>query len=270
MAHHLGVASQTRRDDDPPGIVQPVFIKDDQGMLRPYRMMWPAFWGWLDQDRILPADPESIHRTIRRTLRVRTDFQQELAAPPASTSGGDSAGDPAATFRKRIEASLKKLAEKPPREASEPVYLAGGKVYRLGDSGELVEQLGAREAAPYAWALGHDVRPARQSLGSRGCQECHAGGAPIFHSVVRAVGPAPDSQPIERPMHQWSGYDTALLAAWERLFRLRPLFKWSAAAALALLVALLLAMIMRGVQRLVVALSRRLLHGRGDICGEIR
>jgi hypothetical protein len=262
MAHRLGMASQTRQDSDPPQIVQPVFRKDEQGILHPYRVLWPAFWGWKNPDRIVPANPETIHRAIRRTLRVRSDFRQELQPPASKADSGDGDGAMDATFRARITASLKALAGKPPSEKSEPVYVAGGKVYRLGPGEQLVVETGAEEAAPYTWALGHDVRPARLSLGSQGCQECHADAAPIFHSVVRAVGPAPDPTPIERPMYVWSGYDSELLAAWQRLFRLRSLFKWSAAVAIALVASVLVVLSVRGLEGVMLGLSRRLLRRR--------
>ncbi|MCX7017333.1 MAG: hypothetical protein NTW86_33015 [Candidatus Sumerlaeota bacterium] len=42
---------------------------------------------------------------------------------------------------------------------------------------------------PYSWPIAHDVRPAGQSLGARGCQECHAMDAPFFFSLVASVGP---------------------------------------------------------------------------------
>ena len=45
MAHGLGLADEHRSLDDPPGIVEPVFVEQDDGVIAPHRMFWPAFWG---------------------------------------------------------------------------------------------------------------------------------------------------------------------------------------------------------------------------------
>ncbi|MEA2710557.1 MAG: hypothetical protein QOF78_3158, partial [Phycisphaerales bacterium] len=72
----------------------------------------------------------------------------------------------------------------PPAWATgEPVFVTGMQVYKRGASGK-IESFFNLAAAPYAWPLGHDVRGAQQSLGARGCVECHASGAPIFNAKV--------------------------------------------------------------------------------------
>jgi len=266
MAHALGIPSQTRHDDDPPGIVEPVFFKNGRGQLAPYRMMWPAFWGWIRGDRIVPARPDVVAKRLRRALRVRRDFHTELNRASLSDAerreaiGAEAAHTPpdrltdtqrqaieratltkaARGFQEKLVKALTTLSKQPGRENARAVFVAAGKAYRLTEDGAHVESFDHVAAKPYAWPLAHDVRPARQALGATGCTECHQHDAPLFYSRVTAVGPAPEQAPVERTMHTIAGYDTVLLAAWENTFRWRAIFKWFGFVAVAVVALVLL------------------------------
>ena len=82
MAHNFGKATQTRTDDDIPGIVQPVFLKNANGVLHPNRMMWPAFFGWKDGDSIKPMLPEHMVTTMRQRsspFRPSRNFREDAS-----------------------------------------------------------------------------------------------------------------------------------------------------------------------------------------------
>ena len=79
-------------------------------------------------------------------------------------------------------------------------------------------------AGPYLWPLGHDVRPAAQSLGVRGCTDCHARNAP-FHFGRITLENDTAQRPIEF-MYELQGMDPALIRVWASSFTYRPLFKW--------------------------------------------
>lgn len=266
LAHALGIPSQSRTDDDPPAIVQPVFRKNGDGQLAPYRMMWPAFWGWMTDERIQPARPDALQKRLRRALRVRRDFQTELGKATLSAEerkellGEDAWQGPperwsaaqrraveravrtkaAAAFRQKLVKALTALSAKPDVPNARAVYVSGGKAYRLNADGTDVETFDHAAARPYLWPLGHDVRPARQALGATGCAECHRGGAPIFYGRVTARGPAPDASPPTETMYALAGYDPQLLAAWEDAFRWRSVFKALGFVALGAVVLMLL------------------------------
>ncbi len=87
--------------------------------------------------------------------------------------------------------------------------------------------------APYTWPLAHDVRPAAQSLGVRGCDDCHASDAPLFFGTVAL----PDEV---RSMTAFHGYDATLAKVWGLGFVGRPIFKWFGIACAVLIAALLL------------------------------
>jgi len=53
-----------------------------------------------------------------------------------------------------------------------PVYVTSGKLHRI-ESGKLVSE-NHQMAEPYFWQFAHDVRPAAQSLGVKGCSDCHS------------------------------------------------------------------------------------------------
>ena len=282
MAHALGMAAQTRGDKDLPEIVEPVFQVDAEGVIHPYRMTWPAYWGWLDGDEITPIDPVEAFRTLRRALRIRQDFRAELATAALGDDektallGAELAGKPevelpgeaaaklaaalraksATAFREKLGTGLQALAKT--RADAAPVYVSAGKVYRLDAAGQKVEVIaGHPAAAAYAWPLAHDVRPARQSLGVFGCKECHSSRSPLFYGTVTALGPAADDAPLQTRMFELMKLNPTLLAAWEQSFRVRTAFKWAGFAALGATALVLILCLMLGVNGLLNLIRRK-------------
>jgi hypothetical protein len=131
-------------------------------------------------------------------------------------------------------------------DGAEPVFVSAGKVYKL--SGEdAVETFEHAAAEPYMWKFAHDVRPARQSLGVKGCYDCHTLGAPLFESTVTAVGQTPTMSRLVSAMHEMAGYDKMKIDAWALSFISRTAFKYFAYAAMGVLSLVLLAYVLRGI-----------------------
>ena len=272
LAHQLGLPSH-HEGDPPPGIVTPIFKRDGEGgVLYPHRMMWPAFWGAMKDEQITPLNPEAVYEATRKTLRVRRPpFAEEVMDADLSSSekkellGEDRykvdedeltedekaklADAMAETGRKnwqeKLVGALNDLKEGV-EEGAVPVYVSGGKAYRLAADGT-AEEFENEATEPYAWKLAHDVRPARWSLGAKGCFDCHAEGAPIFEGKFTAMGPAPDEEPVTTAMYEIaeSEFDKTRLDAWNQSFQGRTAFKWlgfvsSGAVGLILLTYLLL------------------------------
>jgi len=283
LSHGLGLKLHDS-GDTPPGIVAPVFKRNGaSGVLYPHRMMWPAFWGTMKDEKITPLNPEFVYKIAGRPkLRVRDHEVFAEAVTKAKLSKEDKVqvlGEERAGVRESelteeekaklaelekirgMEAWHGKLAEalgvlkemieekiekKMMEEGVEPVYLSGGKAYRLAEDGS-AEEFDNEATEPYAWKLAHDVRPARWSLGVNGCFDCHAAGAPIFEGKVTAMGPAPDDEPLTQAMYEIaeSEFDKTKLDAWNQSFQGRTAFKWlgfvsSGAVGLILLTYLLL------------------------------
>ncbi len=266
-AHGLGLPSHDYTAALAPGIVAPVLMQDT-GKLYPYRMMWPAFWGRLQDETIVPWNPEAVQKILRRTLRVRrgdtlmqTLTKVRLSSQDKTSLLGEQRAKvdksewteeekakiaefekskALASWREKLVKSLTTLRESGSADGSQPVYVGGGRTFRLGDDGQLVE-FDHPAALPYAWKLGHDVRPARTASGAKGCYECHAAGTPIFTGEVTAMGAVPEDQPITHSMVELAGYDKQRLDLWNASFQGRPLFKIAGFAAMGIVGLILLA-----------------------------
>lgn len=283
MAHGLGLPSHDYSEKMPPGIASPVYLRDGD-MLYPHRMVWPAYWGKLKDGQISPLPPEEVYNALRRTLRVRRGSTFTEAVSEVKMTAEDKAkvlGEERAkvaedeltdeekakletlraamateSFRKKLAEALGDLKKILKEEGSQPVYVAGGRAYRLNDQGA-AETFENSAAKPYAWRFGHDVRPAQASAGITGCFECHAEVSPYFASTVTALGPAPDDQPPTFVMHELAGYDKIMHTAWNLSFQGRTAFKWFGFASLGLVGLVLLAYGSRGVAALARFVQRR-------------
>lgn len=272
MAHGLGLPSHDHSENLVPGVVEPV-LKRDGGMLYPHRMTWPAFWGALREGQLNPLPPEEVQTALRNTLRVRrgqtlkdTLLDVKLTKEEKLAVLGESRAAVAEAelteeekvqlderirqkaqeeFQAKLAKALGELKAIIKQEGAEPVYVAGGKAYRLSGDGQL-EVFEHEAAEPYAWKLGHDVRPARQSLGVGGCFDCHQAGAPIFEGRVTAISPVLDDQPRTYVMYELAGFDKFKLDAWNQSFQGRTLFKWLGFASLGVVSLVLMWYAMRG------------------------
>jgi hypothetical protein len=260
-----------------PGIVTSI-LQDDGGRLYPHRMMWPSFWGSLtgapEDGLIQPLNPEAVYEATRRTLRVRGSDAFAEAVTDVRLSSEDKAavlGEDRAKVRedewtedekakmaelektKGWEAYQEKLAEALgdlkeiiTDEGAEPVYVSGGKAFRLGEDG-LIEAFENAAARPYAWKLAHNVRPAGYSSGVTGCYECHALGSPIFEGQVTTLGQAPVQEPVTQAMYRFADLDKTKLDAWSLSFQSRTLFKWFAFGAMGIVAVVLLSYLFTGI-----------------------
>jgi len=260
IGHELGLSSEHRHHRTLPHMVSPVFLDNEQGKLAPHRAVWPAFWGMkkpaATQDgsageaRIEPLPPEQVAEALSDTL----------PEPPHE-------GIWRSLTRQQIATGLTRLTEETDDLGEGTlVYVAGGKVYAMAGEEDTSEAAdGADEAPtgdtaaseprlmvsrdhdaaePYTWPLGHNVRPAAQSLGAGGCKDCHASDTPMDFSMTAAAtwpeakGAAPTL--ARRQMHEMRGESTAMLTAWNLLFQGRSAFKILTGLSTLLLVAVLL------------------------------
>jgi hypothetical protein len=147
------------------------------------------------------------------------------------------------------------LAALQSESGSDPVvYIAGGKLRRLV-SGE-VRAEDHSQAAPYFWPLGHDVRPKSQSLGVRGCEDCHSADAPILFgkvSVDSPLGPEPAWQMNRFQSKIDASYQSRLAGSW----KYRPWLKGIGLACAALIALICLSYFVKGLDRLTSKLAGR-------------
>ena len=210
-AHGLGLETHHPRDDEPPHIVEPVFVHQDDGTIGPHRMMWPAFWGRLKDGEVTPMEPDAVAKAARSVFRGRRSSRPTTLVPLTAEQ-----------VAKALEEIVAKEKDDEGEPAGEPVYVCGGMLFRLGADGKLV---GAEHAAaePYSWPLAHDVRPAAQSLGLGGCADCHAADAGFFYGRVVAGSPSALEPRAARPMHEFQGLAPDVVYVLARTLIFRPM-----------------------------------------------
>ncbi len=273
MAHALGLPTHHLDASTEPAMVAPVMLQSDD-VLYPHRMVWPAFWGEMKEDQITPLNPEVVQEALRRVLRVRRNSTFTETLGKASLSDEDKVallGEQRAKvsesdlneeeraklrkaeteaavkgFREKLAEALKEFQSAIKTQGAQGVYVAGGRVYRLG-AGDQVEVFSHAAAEPYAWKLAHDVRPARFSSGATGCFECHSLGSPMFDGQVTAMGPAPDAEPPTSKMAELAGYDRTQIDVWNLSFQGRTAFKWFGFASASIVAVVLLSFVLLGV-----------------------
>ena len=206
LAHARGVSNQTRMADSPPKIVEPIFLYVD-GKIAPHKMVWPNFWARMEKDTVKPINPTLVKSASKGAL-------------PAMREAASEGNNP--LTEEQISKTLEGLAAAA-KDAGEPVYISGGKLYKRLPTGKL-SSAEHPAAAPYAWPLAHDVRPAQQALGVRGCTDCHSTDSAIMFGKVAALGPvSPDT--AEKTMCEMRG-DSGLQAwSFASSFTFRPLLK---------------------------------------------
>jgi Zn-finger protein len=170
-AHALGTLGVNKSAEALPHIVTPVFADGANGKISPHKLFWPAFWGIISDDNVAPVALETVSMAVGEVVSEQR--------PPRS-------GDWLGLTAEQISEVLSTMAQK--SIEGQPVYVAGGKLYRLGDSGELTAQQHPAAKASL-WPIAHNVRPAVQSLGVRSCQDCHATDAPFFFGDVEIDSP---------------------------------------------------------------------------------
>ena len=127
----------------------------------------------------------------------------------------------------------------------EPVYVSGGRMYRRGGDGKLTSAEHA-DAEPYAWPLGHDVRAGGQSLGARGCSDCHSEDAPIYFARITPLGPVNPETAAVKYQHELRGDDIAYWSAFAGSFQFRTMLKVMSLSAAAVIAFVLLVYGVRG------------------------
>jgi hypothetical protein len=226
MNHGLGVPTRERTEQDPPTMVEPVFARNERGAIGPHRMLWPAYWGVMDGDKA-ENDPSADEPS--RTIRpLPIDVVQRAAAKVFGRSKPKHAPAGPLTDEEIVVMFMQFTAARK-GGAGEVVYVRDGCILRVDpeDAQRLavVDNANAEAARPYLWPIAHDVRPASQSLGIRGCTDCHSTNAPIYFGGLAAVDePDATGRPFER-MHELRDERMPVVRNWAMLFAGRGAFK---------------------------------------------
>ena len=205
MAHSLGLADDHRSLDDPPRIVEPIFVEQDDGVIMPHRMFWPAFWGIKKDGVVNPLPLDQAQRLVSRILKVPNTEARKYPGGWKSITTSQ-----IQQALERIQTSL--------NEEEKAVYITEGVLYEVIEDTVTAEEHEA--AQPYSWPFAHDVRPAGLSLGVRGCGDCHSSESPFYFAAVAAS----DSAAVKR-MADFQNKDIAMIRLFNFSFKFRPWLK---------------------------------------------
>lgn len=251
-------------------------VADEVAKYAPFRWLWPAYWGVRQADgSIVPLHPEQAAAWLRKPLKVRQDLAAEIGevkltlAQRRELLGEERAKVPEAERTAdevvQLQALEQELRERQINEriadgltaiqaevAGAAVYVSGGRVYELDEERKVVSRSAAEDlagpAAPVFWPIGHNVRPATQSLGAKSCTECHRSDSPYFQEQLTAVAVVPGAEAAELSLPAPMAGDRQRFAAWNQLMTGRAQFKYFALAAVAAAAVGLLAAFLTGMR----------------------
>lgn len=194
-----------------------------------------------------PAESAAVPATGEQAAAPAADTAPEPAEKADASTAEAAQAEPAPApvveemkplTQEQIITVLKELAEQGGLEG-EPVYVSNGKVHKLS-GGNALTAVSNPAAEPYSWPVGHDVRPASQSLGAKGCTECHSDDSPMFMAQVKADTPLQIGQVVSAPMYTLQGLDPGVLEALDEGLKLRVVYMIACVAFAAVLVVALI------------------------------
>lgn len=242
-AHALGVHGASRSADVLPHILFPVLAQQpstylerpehkDQdplankcwGKIGPHKLIWPVYWGTLKDGQVKPI----VLDTVRNVVGI------VIGADRVPRSG-----DWPALTDELVTEALTSL-QKDEGVEGKAVYVCGGKLYQLDETGQLSEVSDHPAAKPYMWPLAHNVRPAAQSLGIRYCEDCHATDAPFLFGKVAVDSPIESEHRSVKEMIEFQNIDPLFNRVFAFTFVFRPWLKVVVLGSCAILAAVLL------------------------------
>jgi hypothetical protein len=154
-------------------------------------MFWPAFWARLEDEKVTPV-----------ALDVVRPIAEKIITPDSNSVKSGTWFD---INEEQIRGVLTALSAE--ASAGKAVYIAGGRLYGLDEEGKLVAEE-SEYAKPYAWPMAHDVRPASQSLGVKGCEDCHDSEAAFMFGNVAVDSPVAEDRDVVKTMADFENIST--------------------------------------------------------------
>ena len=248
-AHRLGTINVNKSPEMLPHIIAPVFAKQPDGKIAPHKLLWPAFWGVMKN---LP-DKNTAGQNV---TPLDIEFVRQTAGEVLAEEKRPTSGDWPALTAEHITKALKSLSSDKSLEGK-VIYIAGGKLYFLDETGKLCQEEGNPAAQPYLWPIAHDVRPAAQALGVRYCTDCHATDAPLFFGAVAIDSPLASQRGSFKKMFEFQDINSRYAWAFAFSFVFRPWLKVIALGSAAIIAAVLLLYALKALASVVKALAER-------------
>lgn len=227
-AHALGTQSVNYSDDTLPHVQWPVFVTGSDGKLTPSKLMWPAYWGVLKDDKVTPLSPKMVKEVASGIL----PYEKELP----------DTGNWAVMSDEMVSGVLAAITAD--GVDGQAVYISGGKLRKI-DSGKLVASDHAAAKA-YTWPIAHNVRGAKQALGVRKCKDCHTTNAAFTFGKIAVDSPMDSDAELTIEMSQLQEVDAFHMRLFAMTFVFRPMMKIVGIAASVLISLVLLVYLLKG------------------------
>jgi len=183
----------------------------------------PRF-GWLVDGKVNPLLSEFVVQSTVSTAGVEQSFTEQ-----------------------QVAMVLEKLKA---QKGGDFVYISGGKMFALGENGELTSS-DHTAAEAYSWPMAHGVRPAAQALGAGSCRDCHSIDSPFFFGSVKGVGPLLTDTVAVKSMHELQDLGPGFHRLFGLTFLFRSIFKTVLFVAACLIGAVLAAYAVLAIRRAV-------------------
>jgi hypothetical protein len=197
------------------------------GKIGPHKLIWPAFWAQLQDNRVTPINIESV-----KSVTSNMTFPEK-----------DNTGSWPEISEEQIAQVLSSLKD---RTDGIPIYIAGGQLYQLSDDGNLSASE-HHAAYPYTWPVSHNVRPAAQSLGIYGCGDCHSTDSPFVFGTVEVDTPVLSQNLSSKKMVEFQNIDAVYMKLFAFTFVFRPFLKTLSVIAVLVIGAVLLVYALRSI-----------------------
>jgi hypothetical protein len=216
----------------------PVYARQPDGTYAPHNLFWPAFWTYERNDTLYPVSPGVVGVLVREIFRK--DTMRSVGRWPS--------------LRRADVVGILQTLQRWDSSGGTPAYVSAGQLFVVGENDSL-EAHRHEAAAPYGWPLAHDVRPKAQSLGIRGCDDCHATDSPFYFGSVHVASPfLPQSDSLQR-MTEYQDRTAIFPWLFSMSFLFRPGLKLVVVLSSIIIAAVVLIYLVRGFAQLVRTLA---------------
>ncbi len=241
MAHGLGVHGILKSDEVLPFVATPVYAKGESGKIEPHHLIWPSYWAMMEGDSIQPLHPKEVQQIFLSLIAADTLTDSTNYAIINS-------GKWPIITTELLTATLDTLAIVKSTETV-PVFVNSGKIYQLDADGKITSK--KHDAAkPYSWAIGHNVRPAAQSLGANGCSDCHSLTSPFHFGKIDIQTPLDFVNTKTASMSKFNKLGSVFPGLFSLTFLFRPWLKILMFLSCLIITIVLLIYLFKGVDRI--------------------
>ncbi|MCF8262506.1 MAG: cytochrome c3 family protein [Melioribacteraceae bacterium] len=207
-AHKLGVPGPNKMPFTFPLIQSPVYVKNESGKIEPHNLVWPSYWARKLGEKVSPLESSFVKANIQPLLKLDTvsnygewpEISEEILRRTLDTLNLKSSDD------------------------EKIVFISGGKIFQLNAENSL-ESESSEFANPYTWPIAHNVRPAQQSLGVKGCDDCHSLNSDFYSSEVKVISSINNQSVSKIEMTEFEGLNKYYQSIFSFSFYFRPFLK---------------------------------------------